>query len=172
MAQLNEAMESTERIIDDLCDQRPDLRKHRHRYERGWASAAFLNVAKQKKPCSRKIKAKIRRQLDYLQRNLDAIDALAASGAKLSGLTTHWWHKLFVISELHRQQSILLYAKTRSMPDRIVNLVQRQVRPIARGKARAAFEFGALASRASACGRLVSPCIMALLFAQDQLGSI
>jgi hypothetical protein len=29
------------------------------------------------------------------------------------------------------------------MPDRIVNLVQRQVRPIARGKARAAFEFGA-----------------------------
>jgi hypothetical protein len=48
-----------------------------------------------------------------------------------------------VISELHRQQSILLYAKTRSMPDRIVNLVQRQVRPIARGKARAAFEFGA-----------------------------
>jgi hypothetical protein len=48
-----------------------------------------------------------------------------------------------VISELHRKQSILLYAKTRSMPDRIVNLVQRQVRPIARGKARAAFEFGA-----------------------------
>ena len=26
---LNEARESTERIIDDLCDQRSDLRKHR-----------------------------------------------------------------------------------------------------------------------------------------------
>jgi hypothetical protein len=108
------------------------------------------------------MKDAIRRQPDYLQRNLDAIDALIASGAKLSGLTTHWWHKLLVISELHRQQSILLYAKTRSMPDRIVNLVQRQVRPIARGKARAAFEFGALARRASACGRLVSPCVIAL----------
>jgi hypothetical protein len=48
-----------------------------------------------------------------------------------------------VISELHRQQTILLYAKTRSIPDRIVNLVQRQVRPIVRGKARAAVEFGA-----------------------------
>jgi hypothetical protein len=59
-----------------------------------------------------------------------------------------------VISELHRQQCILLYAKTRSIPDRIVNLVQGQVRPIARGKERAAFEFGALARRASACGRL------------------
>jgi len=48
-----------------------------------------------------------------------------------------------VISELHRQQTILLYAKTRSIPDRIVNLVQRYVRPIVRGKARAAVEFGA-----------------------------
>jgi len=140
---LNEARESTERIIDDLCDQRPNLRKHRPRYDRGRARANFLSVAKQKKPRRRKIKATIRRQLDYLQRNLDAIDALIASGAKLSGLKTHWWHKLLVISELHRQQSILLYAKTRSIPDRIVNLVQRQVRPIVRGKARAAVEFGA-----------------------------
>ena len=48
-----------------------------------------------------------------------------------------------MISELHRQQTILLYSKTRSIPDRIVNLVQRHVRPIVRGKARAAVEFGA-----------------------------
>ena len=46
-----------------------------------------------------------------------------------------------MISELHRQQTILLYAKTRSIPDRIVNLVQSHVRPIVRGKARAAVEF-------------------------------
>jgi hypothetical protein len=78
---LNEARESTERIIDDLFDQRSDFRKHRPRYDRGMARAAFLNVAKQKKPRSRKMKAAIRRQLDYLQRNLDAIDALIASGA-------------------------------------------------------------------------------------------
>jgi hypothetical protein len=48
-----------------------------------------------------------------------------------------------VINELHRQQSILLNAKTRSISDRIVNSVQRHVRPIVRGKARAACEFGA-----------------------------
>ncbi len=76
-------------------------------------------------------------------RNLDAIDALIASGARLSDLKTHWWQKLLVISELHRQQSILLYSNTRSIPDRIVNLVQRQVHTIVRGKARAAVEFGA-----------------------------
>lgn len=98
---LNEARESTERIIDDLCEQQPDLRKHKPRYDRGKARAVFLNVAKQKKPRWSKIKASIRRQLDYLQRNIEAIDALIASGAALSSLKTHWWHKLLVISELH-----------------------------------------------------------------------
>ena len=140
---LNEARESTERIIDDLCKQPSVVNKHRPRYDRGVARANFLNVAKQKKPRRRKLQAAIRRQLDYLQRNLDAIDALIASGARLSLLKTHWWQKLLVISELHRQQSILLNLKTRSIPDRIVNLVQRHVRPIVRGKARAACEFGA-----------------------------
>ncbi len=47
---LNEARESTERIIDDLCAQRSDLRKQQPQYDRGRARAAFLNVAKQKKP--------------------------------------------------------------------------------------------------------------------------
>ncbi len=78
-----------------------------------------------------------------MQRNLGAIDALIASGARLSDLKTHWLQKLLVISELYRQQSILLYSYTRSIPDRIVILVQRQVCPIARGKARGAFAFGA-----------------------------
>ncbi|MFM7642984.1 MAG: hypothetical protein ACKO45_15740 [Cyanobium sp.] len=96
------ARESTERIIDDLCEQSSDLRKHRPRFDRGKARANFSRVAKQKKPRRRKIKATIRRQLDYLQRNLDAIDALIASGAVLSSLKTHRWQKLLVISELHR----------------------------------------------------------------------
>jgi hypothetical protein len=42
---LNEARESTERIIDDLCDQRSDLRQHRPRYDHGAARANFLSVA-------------------------------------------------------------------------------------------------------------------------------
>ncbi len=94
---LNEARESTERVIDNLCDQHSVLCKHRPRYDRGKARDVFLNVAKQPKPRRRKIKAAIRRQLDYLQRNLDATDALIASGAKLSVLKTHWRHKLLVI---------------------------------------------------------------------------
>jgi len=45
---VNEARQSTEKIIDNLCDQRSDLRKHRPRYDRGRARANFLSVAKQK----------------------------------------------------------------------------------------------------------------------------
>lgn len=120
-----------------------DFHKYKPRYDRGRASAAFLNVAKQKKLRRRKIKAAIRRQPDYLQLNLDAIDALTAAGVALSLLKTHWWQKLLVFSELHCQQRILLYAKARSIPDRIVNFVHRYARPIVRGKARAAVEFAA-----------------------------
>ena len=80
---LNEVRQSTERIIDNLCDQCSDLRKLRPRYDRGKARANFLSVAKQKKPRRRRIKAAIRRQLTAdpiwctwssatLQRHLDA----------------------------------------------------------------------------------------------------
>lgn len=72
-------------------------------YDRGRARVLFLNVAKQKKPQRRKIKAAIRCQLDYLQRNLKAIDALIASGAVLSSLKTYWWRELLVISERQGQ---------------------------------------------------------------------
>ena len=130
-------------MIDDLCKQANGYGAHRPRYDRGKARAHILNVAKQKKPRRRRLKAAVRRQLDYLQRNLEAIDALIADGAALSALKKHWWHKLLACSEPHRQQTILLHSKTRSISDRLVNLVQRQIRPIVRGKARAAVEFGA-----------------------------
>jgi IS5 family transposase len=52
---VNEARESTDRIIDDLCKQGSNLRKHRPRYDRVAARANFLGVAKQKKPRRRKI---------------------------------------------------------------------------------------------------------------------
>jgi IS5 family transposase len=38
---LNQARESTERIIDDLCEEYSDFRKHKPRYHRGKARAVF-----------------------------------------------------------------------------------------------------------------------------------
>jgi len=86
---LNKARESTERINDDLGGQHSDLRKHKPGIARDKAPAVFLHVAKQKTPRLRRIQSAIRRQLDYLQYNHDAVDALIASGARLSGLKTH-----------------------------------------------------------------------------------
>ena len=53
---LNEARKSTERIIDDLCNQHRKLCKYKPRYDGGRARAAFLNVAKQKSPGAAKSK--------------------------------------------------------------------------------------------------------------------
>jgi hypothetical protein len=107
------------------------------------ARAHSLRIAKQKRPRRRKVKAAIKRQLDYLQQNLRAVDSLIACGAMLSELKRHWWHKLLACSELERQQSWMLMNKTNSIPDRLVHLVQTHVRPIVRGKARTPVEFGA-----------------------------
>jgi len=134
---------TTERIIDELGDQSSGFRRHRPRYERGRARAHFLRIAKQKRPRRRKVKSAIKHQLGYLHQNLKAVDALIACGARLSELKRHWWQKLLACSELERQQSILLTSKTNSIPDRLVNLVQTHARPIVRGKARSAVEFGA-----------------------------
>jgi transposase, IS5 family len=123
--------------------------------------AHFLNVAEQMLPRRRSLKAAVRRQLSYVTRNLEAIDAQIVAGASLLARKPHWWQKLLSCSELHQQQSILLTSKTNSIPDCLVNLVQTHVRPIVRGKDRAAVEFGALARRASACGRSAYPFRMA-----------
>jgi hypothetical protein len=97
---VNEARQSTERIIDDLCDQDLDLRKHRPRYDRGGACANFLNVAKQKWPLRCKIKAAIRHQLDYLQRILEATDTPLFLLCRLSAMKNHWRRKLLVIQRV------------------------------------------------------------------------
>ena len=83
----------------------------------------MLNISKQKKVRHRKLIAALRRQLEPA-RYLDIIDAVIAYGAKLLALKVHRWRKLLIISEMHQQQTILLYAKTRSIPDHIVNMIQ------------------------------------------------
>ncbi|MCP9902450.1 hypothetical protein KBZ09_17855 [Cyanobium sp. Cruz CV11-17] len=42
---MNEARQTTERVIDDLCKQSNGYGAHRLRYDRGKARAHFLNVA-------------------------------------------------------------------------------------------------------------------------------
>ena len=140
---INEMRESIERTIDDLCFHHSELRNYKPKSNRCRALAAFIIVAKQEKPRYMKINAAIRCQSHYLQRNLDAIDATMISGTTLSGLNTHFWQKLPVISELHTSKVSFFFSKMLTMPHRIVNFVQRRVMLIVCGKAKAAFEFSA-----------------------------
>jgi transposase, IS5 family len=138
---LNQAREQTEVIIDDLYKQ-VDLEQKPRTY-RQQARKRYLQVAKQRR-ASRKVMHKaIRTQLGYVRRNLAHIDALIALGASLSKLSRQRYRRLFVVSELYRQQQWMYDGDVRRIDDRIVSLAQPHVRPIARGKAGTPVEFGA-----------------------------
>jgi hypothetical protein len=76
-----------------------------------------------------------------MERNLASIDALIACGARLLAAGRHWYRKLLVVSELVRQQGIPYHSESRSIPDRIVSLVQAHIRPIVRGNSLCNVEF-------------------------------
>ena len=102
-----------------------------------------LEVAKQRRP-SRKHKRKaIKKQLQYLKRNLSHISQLIESGASLKSLSKKQYKTLLVVSEVERQQLWLFKNNQQSIENRIVSLSQPQIRPIVRGKAGKPVEFGA-----------------------------
>jgi hypothetical protein len=138
---LNESREKLEEIIDVLYEpMKGEIDKPRtYRLK---ARQAYLKVAKQRKSSYKAIKKTIKRQLQYISRDLQHIEALKALSG-LGNLSSRQYRKLLVIHELHRQQREMYDAKTHSVPDRIVNISQPHVRPVVRGKASADVEFGA-----------------------------
>jgi hypothetical protein len=107
------------------------------------ARQQFLAVAKKKRPRINRNRKASKQQLAHLEQNLTSIDDLIVCGTSLLAAGRHWYRKLLVVSELMRQQRILYYSDSRSIPDRIVNLVQAHIRPIVRGKSRCNVESGA-----------------------------
>lgn len=140
---LNEARETSERLIDVLYAQVRSQFKTKPRTYRKVARKAFLSVSK-KRRASRQLKRKgIGKQLGYLGRNLGHIDTLIAAGASLTALSHRQQRLLLVISEVYRQQQVMYETQTHRVDDRIVSITQPYVRPIVRGKAGVPVEFGA-----------------------------
>jgi hypothetical protein len=138
---LNEAREKSEKIIDILHGpHRGKLKKPRTYRKR--ARKQFLSIAKSKKVPKNKMRKAIRQQLGYLRRNLKTIDRLSQITSLLR-LKKRMYKLLLVISEVYRQQKWMYEQKVNRIDDRIVNIYQPHVRPIKRGKAGAATEFGA-----------------------------
>ena len=138
---LNEAREKTEVMIDTmhapLIGTQTKSRTYRQK-----ARKDYLAVAKQKRPGYKKVRKAIGKQLCYLRRNLQNIDKMASEGL-LVHLNKRQYRNLLVIKELYRQQLWMYENRTHKISDRIVSISQPYIRPIVRGKAKSAVEFGA-----------------------------
>ncbi len=141
---LNEAREKLEHFIDLL---HAPLRKEvpKPRTYREVARKAYLTVAKQRRASERTIRKAVGQQLRFVDRDLRIVEKLKEQ-VGLTALSARNHKLLLVISELYRQQKEMHSKRIHRIEDRIVNLSQPHVRPIVRGKAKAAVEFGAKVS--------------------------
>jgi len=146
---LNEARVSTEQIIDAVHAQLPAGSRKVRTY-RCRARQDFLAVTKGRQRGGNKVRIAIRKQLNYIRRNLASIDrmldTLISDEAPAFPVAWKFQHRLFVVRTLYAQQREMYESRTRRCDDRIVSISQPHVRPIVRGKAGRPVEFGSKSS--------------------------
>ncbi|MEG4026627.1 IS5 family transposase [Microcoleus sp. S13C4] len=140
---LNKARVHTEKIIDILYKQIKEQTSKKPRTYRNLARKNYLLIAKQRRPSRNKKRQAIKKQLQYIKRNLTHIEQLIELGATLERLNTKQYKTLLVLTEVYRQQQWLFDNNKQSIEDRIVSLSQPHIRPIVREKAGKSVEFGA-----------------------------
>jgi len=150
MGLLNDAREATEAAIDVLHAERTDGSRKPRTYRHN-ARRDYLRCAKNKKLTRKTFRKERKKQLQYLRRNLSHVQQLADE-VGLSHLPRSLYRKLLVAGEVERQQRQMHETGTHRTDGRIVSLSQPHVRPIVRGKARTAVEFGAKISLSVADG--------------------
>ena len=141
MKLLNECRENLERFIDLLFVASSDGIKPRT-YRRK-ARKEYLDMAKKKNKSKKVIRKGVRQQLQYVRRDLKAVDKLlGSSGNRILRLSKRDQKILETIKKVFEQQKFMFDNKTHKCEHRIVNLYQPHVRPIVRGKDKAKTEFG------------------------------
>lgn len=138
---LDEARRKTERIIDTLQKEVPKGWEKPRTY-RKTARKEFLTFIRNRKPKVNTIRKAVRTQIQYVERNLRSINEYRDM-VSLRALSRKQRQDLWVIGELVRQQREMYHTESRSIDGRILSISKPWVRPIARGKARGMFEFGA-----------------------------
>ncbi len=139
---LNDAREKSQELIDVLYVKY--LHRKKPRTYRKQARKTYLNTAMKRKKTGKEIRKALRKQLNYVKRNLGHIEKLHRAYPKsTTPLTQREQTYLLVIKELYRQQQKMFTEKRHSIEDRIVSIHQPYVRPIVRGKQKAKVEFGA-----------------------------
>lgn len=142
---LNEAREKLDDMID-MLHAAGGKEVARPRTYREKARKDYLLLSKQRSPRKNQIRKAIKKQLQYAGRNMRMVDQMLAAceaGKIANPLRSRQQKLLVAIRELLVQQTNMYKTKCHRIADRIVNLHQPHVRPIVRGKAGAAVEFGA-----------------------------
>ena len=139
---LNESREISEHIIDVLYPLSGV--KTKPRTYRQTAHKDYLGIVKQRRPKGKKLRAGIKKQLQYLRRNLQHIEVLLDALPRIAiPLTYSLLRKYWIIQHVYAQQEAMHRLKCKRCDDRIVSIHQPHVRPIVRGKANKSVEFGA-----------------------------
>jgi len=138
MRLLDEARRYLEEAIDDIC---AETGAKKPRMYREVARREFLSWSKSKMRGVKKTRKAIRKQLAYVRRDLGYYHGLV--GRYAPDVAICHMGMVETIETLFAQQSYMYESKTHSVADRIVSLSQPWVRPMVRGKAAVAVEFGA-----------------------------
>lgn len=134
---LDEARENAEQIIDILQAQSNEKKPRTYREK---AHKDSLKYMRSRKHTERKTREAIRKQLQYLRRDLSIIESMMKSGLKLPEKRKK---RLDTIQRVYEQQKYMFDNQTHTVSDRIVSISQPYLRPIVRGKAAKPVEFGA-----------------------------
>ena len=134
---MNKGREGLEGIIDEI-GYAYNLKKPR--MYRQNARADYLALAKCRKRIGKRIRKAIKKQLQYVRRDLRYIDEYLAQGI---GFDAGQLERINVIRKVYEQHVYMYCNKTHTVPDRIVSISQPYIRPIVRGKVKAPTEFGA-----------------------------
>ena len=133
---LNQAREKAEEMVDKLCEltgqKKPRMYCKRARKD-------CLRLSKSKKRSGKAIRSAVRKQLQYIRRDIGYAAEVAQKGAKLSSKRAD---RLNIVTTVYEQQRLMFESGTHSIPRRVVSLAQPRVRPIVRGKAHASTGFG------------------------------
>ncbi|HEX8675778.1 MAG TPA: hypothetical protein VF700_01090 [Segetibacter sp.] len=137
---LNESRQQLERMVEQVCKEG---KLHQPRMYKNKARQQYLTIAKKKKKTKKDIRKGLRRQLQYVSRDIKYINNLLEQHRNLkTALNKRDWKLLQVIHEVFGQQQEMYTEDKRTIEHRIVSLYQHHVRPILRGKDREQTEFG------------------------------
>lgn len=150
---LNTSREHSEKLIDVLWEHVKTPGAVKPRTYRQLARKSYLNMVKKRKKKSNELRKAIRKQLNYLKRNIKTINELLdALGTKKWPFTARQYRLFLIIQHVYLQQQQMFDERSRQIADRIVSVSQPHVRPIVRGKAGRPVEFGAKISGSAVDG--------------------